>query len=157
VNPNGKGPTKTITRAELSATHITLTHPDAPQPHEDIHLYTDSACSMHMIRRIMDAPWTLRESKHFQLLNNILDALRTRAEAGGQTYIYKVRSHTGVAGNEAADVGAVYAAKNPNKTNTTEHSENDPYSKRTWAAHVPTKAKARLDRQKKSPSDTSPA
>jgi ribonuclease HI len=142
VNPNGKGPTKTITRAELSATHITLTHPDAPQPHEDIHLYTDSACSMHMIRRIMDAPWTLRESKHFQLLNNILDALRTRAEAGGQTYIYKVRSHTGVAGNEAADVGAVYAAKNPNKTNTTEHSENDPYSKRTWAAHVPTKAKA---------------
>jgi len=135
VNPDGKGPTNTITRAELSAIHIALTQ--VSDNSEDIHLYTDSACSIHMIRRILDSPWTLRESKHLQLLNSILDALRARAEAGGKTYIYKVRSHTGVAGNEAADVGAVEAAKHPNKTQVTEHSENNPYSKRTWAAHAP--------------------
>jgi ribonuclease HI len=137
VDPNGKGPTNTINRAELSAIHIALTHEGVAEEGEDIHLYTDSMCSIHMIRRILDSPWTLRESKHFQLLNNILDALRARAEAGGKTHIYKVKSHCGVVGNEAADKGAVAAAQNPNTTQVKDESENDPYSRRTWAALNP--------------------
>jgi ribonuclease HI len=137
VNPDGKGPTNTINRAELSAIHIALTHKDVAAEDEDIHLYTDSMCSIHMTRRILDAPWTLKESKHFQLLNNILDALCARAKAGGKTHIYKVKSHCGVAGNEEADKGAVGAAQDPSSTQVTDNSENDPYSHRTWAAQTP--------------------
>ena len=90
-----------------------------------------------MIRRILDSPWTLKERKHFQLLNNILDALRARSEAGGKTHIYKVKSHCGVIGNEAADKGAVEAAKRPEIADVIDQSENDPYSHRTWAAQNP--------------------
>jgi ribonuclease HI len=66
-----------------------------------------------MIRGMMDAPWTLNESKHNDLLQNIVNALYARSEKGGKTHMYKVRSHTGVVGNEVADEAAGKVAKNP--------------------------------------------
>ena len=64
INPNGVAYTNTINRAELSAIHQALTQPDVAEPGEAIYIYTDSLCSIHMIRRILDAPWSLSESKH---------------------------------------------------------------------------------------------
>jgi ribonuclease HI/exonuclease III len=150
INPNGRGTTNTINRAELSAIHIALTHPNVGSPSEDTHLYTDSLCSIHMIKRILNEPWTLRESKHYELLHSILNALRARAEAGGKTHIYKVKSHVGVKGNEGADEAAVQAAREvqaqkpedpPNPNHVQELSNNDPYAQRVWASYLPTPTK----------------
>ncbi len=136
VNPAGKAYTNTINRAELSAIHQALMHPSVASAEETIHLYTDSLCSIYMIRRILDAPWTLKESKHYKLLHNILNALRARAEAGGMTYIYKVKSHSGIRGNDKADEKAKEAAdkvaEGLGETLTTESSSNEPYDERTW-------------------------
>ena len=132
INPNGKNYTNTITRAEISAIHQAIAHTlDCDEP---LHIYTDSLCAIHMIRRILDAPWTLRESKHYHLLNKILDALLTKAERGSHTYIYKVKSHSGVEANGIADKKAKSAALNPEQEGIIiEETENDPYGQRTWA------------------------
>jgi hypothetical protein len=98
-----------------------------------------------MIRRIMDAPWTLQESKHKQLLHNILKALYSRAEAGGMTHIYKVKSHSGVKGNDIVDVKAKEAARQVSRgiagALTQETSNNAPYEGRTWACTKPEAAR----------------
>ena len=138
INPKGRTYTNTINRAELSAILHALTHHEVGDPWEELHIYTDSLCSIYMIRRILDTPWTLRESKHYDLLRRILDALHTRAQAGGHTHIYKVKSHNGVEGNEKADTGAKKAALEPDSCTIVEGADNDPYSKRPWACIAPT-------------------
>jgi len=132
INPNGKSYTNTITRAEISAIHQAITYTlDCNEP---LHIYTDSLYAIHMIRRILDSPWTLRESKHYHLLNKILDALLTKAERDDHTYIYKVKSHSGVEANEIVDKKAKRAAMNPEQEGViVEETENDPYGHRTWA------------------------
>ena len=150
INPNGESCTNTINRAELAAIHQALIHPDVAELGEAIHIYTDSLCSIYMIRRILDAPWTLRESKHYVLLQNILNALLARAENGGITHIYKVKSHTGIKGNDVADKKAKEAATDPSKrTQIMETSDNSPYDKRTWASLAPA-------RQNTAPEATNP-
>ena len=142
VNPRGKGPTLTINRAELSGIHQAIVHSESASSHA-LHIYTDSSCSLHLLTRIINSPWTLRDSKHFLLLNEILEALKSRAERGTHTHFHKVRSHIGVAGNEMADKGAGRAAKDPLSAMVTEESDNAPYDTRAWVAHVdPTAAPA---------------
>ena len=135
VNPRGKGPTLTINRAELSGIHQAIVHSESASSHA-LHIYTDSSCSLHLLTRIINSPWTLRDSKHFLLLNEILEALKSRAERGTHTHFHKVRSHIGVAGNEMADKGAGRAAKDPLSAMVTEESDNAPYDTRAWVAHV---------------------
>ena len=138
INPNGVAYTNTINRAELSAIHQALTQPDVAEPGEAIYIYTDSLCSIHMIRRILDAPWSLSESKHFDLLQNILNALLTRAESGGMTHIYKVKSHSAISGNDVVDLKAKEAAMQPDRpSNIIETSNNAPYDERAWASLEP--------------------
>ena len=100
----------------------------------------------------MDAPWTLKESKHKQLLHNILNALGSRAEAGGLTHIYKVKAHSGVKGNDIVDLGAKAAAHQVSRglagALIKETSDNAPYEGRTWAC---TKPNAALDDEDNTP------
>ena len=133
INPRGKGPTLTINRAELSGIRQAITHSVSANT---LHIYTDSSCSLHLIRRILNRPWTLRDSKHFAILNDTLEALKDRADRGQTTHFHKVRSHTGVAGNEMADKGAVRAAKDPTSVDVEEDSNNAPYDTRVWVAHA---------------------
>ena len=102
IDPCGHGPTLTINRAELSGIHQALLSEHSSTA-QTLHVYTDSSCSLYLIQRILNSPWTVRDSKHFLLLNDILDALRARAERGQRTCFHKVRSHIGIGGNEMAD------------------------------------------------------
>ena len=143
VNPNGRGYTLTINRAELSAILKALSTPEVAEPRETIHLYTDSLCSMHLIHRIINSPWTLKHCKHWDLLQNILEALRLRAEAGARTYIYKIRAHADSVHNDAVDLAAKEAAMADNRDDQLlDASDNDPYSKGYWIA---TRRPARSD------------
>jgi ribonuclease HI len=134
INPNGHGPTYTINWSELSAIHQALLSPHSVGA-RTLRLYTDSACSISLIQRILYSPWTVRDSKHFHLLTDILTALRTRVENGDRTILHKVRSHIGIVGNEAADKGAKRAL-NPHRHDVTESSNNRPYDGKVWVAHA---------------------
>ena len=52
---------------------------------------------------MLDKPHMMRESKHRAMVDQIVQILTQRAMAGGHTYLKKVRSHTGIHGNEEAD------------------------------------------------------
>jgi hypothetical protein len=69
----------------------------------DLTIYTDSLCSIQNIRHMLDMPHMMRESKHKALIEQIVQILAHRAMTGGHTYLKKVRSHTGIHGNDEAD------------------------------------------------------
>lgn len=128
VNPNGLGPTNTINRAELSALHLALTLQEVVTYEEELTIYTDSLCSIQMINKIIREPRRMKESKHLEMLQAIAMALKLRAKAGGTTTIHKVKSHSGVEGNDQADKGAADMAKgHPASEPAFEPSTNIPY------------------------------
>ena len=135
INPRGDGPSNTINRAELSALHNGIISNTASEA-DALHLYTDSACSISLISRIINAPWSLGECIHLDLLRNIAEALRSRAERGQTTHVHKVRAHSGVKFNDVVDEKAKSAAKNPDDADVTETSNNTPYDSRPWIAHM---------------------
>ena len=106
VDPCGLGPTNTITRAELVAIYSSLRHAGPA----DCVIATDSQASMFMVRNQLTAPGKNAYSTHNLLLEAIADELTNRARQGHGTRIIKVKSHTGVSGNEKAD-GLANAAR----------------------------------------------
>ena len=150
INPKGKGVTLTINRAELSGINQALQSKHTEDA-QTLHIYTDSGCSLHLIKRILNSPWTVRDSKHHELLTNILDALKARADKGQRTVLHKVKSHIGIDGNERADKGAGQAAKHPETVDVVEKSDNSPYEQRVWVAHSNHPQTARPDTQPSRP------
>ncbi|HSG19607.1 MAG TPA: RNase H family protein [Burkholderiaceae bacterium] len=100
IDPGGLGCTLTNNRAELVAIQVAI---DLCPLHEPLTIYTDSACSIFSLRKMLNTPRRLRECKHRELLEIITQTLVDRAQAGGTTRLLKVRSHTGIEGNEVAD------------------------------------------------------
>jgi ribonuclease HI len=117
------GPTNTINRAELCGILHALTVCDSGR---DVVIATDSRCSIDLITKMLRRPHTLQHSKHRGVLEAIAEAITTRARAQTRTTIVKVRAHTGVGGNEAADELAKQAALT--KSGIPVHVGNDPYS-----------------------------
>lgn len=142
VDPAGVDATNTITRAELSAIRQALIY-STGQPEGDtgalppeavprVHLFTDSLASMHLIQKMLRKPYLLRESKHLAILTCIRTLLLARAQHGYHTHIYKVKSHSGVRGNDEADKGAVRVAKGESRPDCKEDSDNEPYRRLWW-------------------------
>ena len=100
INPGGRGSSYTNNRAELVAALVAMEgHP----AETDLTIYTDSLCSIQNIRKMLDKPHLMQESKHRELVEKLVQTLAQRAMAGGHTYLKKVRSHTGIHGNDEAD------------------------------------------------------
>ena len=110
INPGGIGSSRTNNRAELSAIHIALRETPAD---EHITLYTDSLGSIHNIRNMINTPHRMNEAIHREMLESIARLLMQRAQQGSNTRIQKVRSHSGIKGNDLADSIAKAAANNP--------------------------------------------
>jgi ribonuclease HI len=99
----------TIGRAELAAIHVALEHVGSTVQQQDgtINIATDSLSSIYGIRKALTRPQDIQEHRHLKLLEAIDKAIE---DAPGQVHLWKVKSHTGIVGNDAADEGAVAVA-----------------------------------------------
>ena len=131
VDPCGLGPANTITRAELVAIYSNLRHAGPA----DCVIATDSQASMFMVRNQLTAPGKNAYSAHNLLLAAIAEELTSRAQQGHGTRIIKVKSHTGVIGNEKAD-GLANAARLPANCTETVDLGNVAHRGQFWPALV---------------------
>lgn len=73
----------------------------------DATILTDSLTLIQQIDSAIASPTRWRIHKHKHMLKKIVNKLLSRT---GSTYLYKVRAHIGVHGNELADAAAKIAA-----------------------------------------------
>ncbi|KAJ9505970.1 hypothetical protein QJQ45_002733 [Haematococcus lacustris] len=110
----------TINRAELAAIHAAIKSGAT-------HIATDSLCSIYQIRRALANPMSLRTHPHRDILADIATLIMNSRDT---IHLRKVRAHSGIIGNEAADTLAKHAAMYPEQAHTQaphEHTEQQ-----TW-------------------------
>ena len=92
--------TNTINRAELTGIAAALTN-------KYTQIATDSACSLSQIRKQLLFPEMQRDYIHSILLEQIVFMINASPEP---ICFYKVKAHSGIAGNECADAIATHSA-----------------------------------------------
>jgi ribonuclease HI len=93
----------TINRAELAAITTALR---TENTEEDLHILTDSSFCINTIRNYTIDPASYNTHLHKDLLHLTDQLLRTREKKNLKTHIGKVKSHTDIEYNEAADKAA---------------------------------------------------
>jgi len=106
VEPNGAGITDTRGRAELAAIAATITH-------DHNHIATDNLSSLKQIKEQLLYPEKHLHHDHVQgdLLKILSDTIQN---SQSHIFLYKVKSHAGIAGNECVDALTKYQACNGN-------------------------------------------
>ncbi|KAJ9513757.1 hypothetical protein QJQ45_015544 [Haematococcus lacustris] len=116
----------TINKAELTAIHAAL-KAGAKR------IATDSLCSLYQIRRALANPMSLITHRH----NDILAAIATLIIDSPVTIQFlKVRAHSGIIGNEGADVLAKHAALHPELANTPAYSPTTRKETKNWLSNA---------------------
>jgi len=103
IDATGIDENNTVLRAELAAIHQALL---AFENDPDLCIATDSLTALQILLAIITDPASRPHSPHKHLLDAILSLIRTRDDKGQSTTLRKLRSHTGIKGNEAADTSA---------------------------------------------------
>lgn len=93
---NGPPTTQTINRAELAAIYLAIKAGCTS-------ILTDSSCCIWQIHSMSLAPQAFLEHRHQDLVTAIIELID---KADTPVTIYKVKSHTGVVGNEIVDTEA---------------------------------------------------
>ena len=101
-------------------------------------IYTDSLCSLHLLNRLIYEPQTILESKHLALLQSLQVVLSQRICHGAITHFYKVRSHSGIPGNEEADTLAKQAATHPTTVHIHDTTGETSHTHHCWPTIQPT-------------------
>jgi ribonuclease HI len=135
IQPNGHGPTNTINRAEAAAVYHILN--DICPPTEEALIFTDSQVTIQRLQKMIHHPETMLTGAvdiHSELTRRTAELILSRAESGIHTRILKVKSHTGIMGNEMADQAAKQAAQAPDKATLVTPAHN-PFAGKTWLVH----------------------
>ena len=107
IRSSKPGPINTINRAELAALLYCLTH---WQDNTEVTIVTDSQSSMQSRNAHLTDPDDHKYHVHQHMLQSIADIILKRAKLGRHTSSLKVKCHTGVDGNDWADILANQAA-----------------------------------------------
>ena len=100
VESGGVGMTNTINRAELTGIAAALTN-------KYTKIAADSACSLSQTRKQLLFPEMQRAHIHSNLLEQIVTMIYASPDP---VCFYKVKAHSGIAGNECADAIAKHSA-----------------------------------------------
>jgi hypothetical protein len=92
---------------------------------------TDSLGSMYGIAKMITRPQDLKEHRHRQILEDLATAVRDHP---GTVHLWKVKSHTGIIGNELAGGVAVQVAR----------GEQPPDASPSHAYDVPSNSRAKM-------------
>ena len=129
----------TITRAELAAILVALRH---CQGDRDEIIATDSKCSMDKVVKHIRNPTLTENDCHQPMLQAIVQLLVGRAKADLKTTLMKVKSHTGIKGNEMADQLANTAADHAATDQPVEqydmdvsHEHIEDFEDKYWPSH----------------------
>jgi len=114
-------------QATLNVPRCNITDKEQAQP-TAIHIATDSLSSLYQISKFNTHPQDMKEHRHLHLIREINQLV---AASPVPIHVWKVKSHSGIIGNEIADRAAVSVAKGTDKTSATEasymgdHSQSD--------------------------------
>jgi ribonuclease HI len=131
IFPKGTGVSNTILRAELTGILVALHNGHTT-------IATDSANSLQLIRKAILHPMQLQTHLHRGLLLDIVRAIEAiTAKTGGTVHLLKVKAHSGVIGNECADVIAKKAAQLGNMCDCGRQFQENPFADHVWVETKP--------------------
>ena len=130
VDTHGEGVNNTINYAELMGILGALL-----QGHTDI--APDSLTSICQVRNMVLWPMTMEHHIHRPLLATICEHIK---HAPGKVRFFKVKAHSGVYGNECADVLARWAAEASGGHDMGRTHTQQPFEDTPWLQQPPTKA-----------------
>ena len=103
IDATGLEENNTVLRAELVAIHQALITFEADP---DLNIATDSLTALQILHALITNPASRPHSPHKHLLEAIITTIQSRDNRGYTTVLRKIRSHTGIRGNEKADTTA---------------------------------------------------
>ena len=120
----------TINRAELASIMVALRE---SAKDETVQILTDSLFCIYSIRNYIHNPYRYRHHLHKDLIKATAELIKVRDDAGLATHIGKVKSHTGVIYNDAADAATKDVASQKMPANTVFDELDPPVGGlRTW-------------------------
>ena len=133
--PTHPQPQHTVLYGELAAIREALTLLNTPAFAGPQIIMTDSLNAIYLLKQALSTPEKLRHHAHRVVLQEMAHMLLTRTDA---LSLYKVRAHSGIAGNDAVDRLAKEAHNDPPEATRIFTPAGSPVLPATWITYAST-------------------